>query len=138
MSVGQKPLTKFIGIWFIYHNKSCLVPRGLWREDIAYTLIREVAGDCDCPPRLEIECYLSHITRNERYNWCGFSEGSVLWTLERWIPHVSVGDTPPERFIAICLTPFSILRGRVFPFLHGRWAGRECRTALCSSRGLDL
>lgn len=75
------------------------MPRGLWREDIAWTLIFEVAGYRyrDTPPRLEIECYLSHITRNERYNWCGFSEGSVLWTLERCIPHVSVGDTPPPK-----------------------------------------
>ena len=85
-----------------------------------------------------MDCYLLwHITRNERYNWCGFSEGSVLWTLERWIPHVSVGDTPRARFIPICLTLFAILSGRVFPFRHGRWAGREYPKALCLSRGSD-
>lgn len=35
---GANAVDKFIGICFIYHNKSCFVPRGLWREDIAWTL----------------------------------------------------------------------------------------------------
>lgn len=87
-------------------------------ESDLFHLITNIAGYRHSV--LKIYRYLSHITRNERYNWCGFSEGNVLWTLERCIPHVSVGDTPSERFIAICLTPFAILRGRVFPFLRGR------------------
>ena len=65
-----------------------------------------------------------------RVAYCGhLNDGFPTWVSE--IP-------PPERFIAICLTPFAILRGRVFPFQRGRWVGQGCPTKPCSLCGLDL
>lgn len=139
ISVGQRLLTKFIGICICYHYYS-EVGKSVRVENVLpshFVIVRCHARRNTPPYFRQVESYLSHITRNERYNWCGFSEGSVLWTLERWIPHVSVGDTTPERLIAICLTPFSILHGKVSPFRRERWAGRGCRSKLCSLRGLD-
>lgn len=42
----------FIGICFIYHYKSGFVSASHRRQDVAYALLAEVAGNCDCKPAL--------------------------------------------------------------------------------------
>lgn len=82
----------FIGICFIYHYECGFMSASPRRQNVAWTLVAEIACDCNRPPPLQVNCYLLS----------------------------------------------SILHDTTSPFLRGRWAGRECRTALYSSRGLDL
>lgn len=55
-------LGRFIAICFIYHNKSGFVSASPRRQNVAYALLAEVAGDCNHKIALRINGYLTMLS----------------------------------------------------------------------------
>lgn len=52
----------FIGICFIYHYECGFMSASPRRQDVAYALLTEIAGDCDCESALQINRYLPSLS----------------------------------------------------------------------------